>query len=87
MVRFGLWPATVPETLIAELKRQENEQGIHDIHQHDYLLGDKVRIQGGVFNDYLAIVRAKRRDRIIVLLDVAGNSIKAELRYKDLQPA
>ena len=86
MVRFGLWPATVSEDLITEMRRHENEQGLHDIQQHDYIPGNVVRVRGGVFNDYLAIVKAKRKDRIIVLIDISSNTVEAKLRYKDLQP-
>jgi transcriptional antiterminator RfaH len=86
MVRFGLWPATVPDDLVSELRRHEDAQGLHHIPQHDYLPGNVVRITGGVFDDYLAIVQAKRKDRIIVLIDIASRQVKAELRYRDLQP-
>lgn len=86
MVRFGLWPATVPEELIAEMKRHENRQGIHEIPQHDYEPGNVVRIRGGLFDDYKAIVQAKRKDRIIVLIDIASQTVRAELRHRDLQP-
>jgi hypothetical protein len=39
-----------------------------------------------LFDDYKAIVQAKRKDRIIVLIDISSQTVRAELRHRDLQP-
>lgn len=86
LVRFGLWPAEVPDSLIADLQRHEDEQGIHHIPQHDYLPGDRVRVRNGMLGDYLAIVQETRKDRIYVLIEVANRRVHAELTHRDLEP-
>jgi len=85
-VRFGLWLATVPDSIILDLKRHENEQGIHSIPKHDYAPGDAIKIRSGVFQGYEAIVQAKKHDRIIVFFDLATQEARLELEYKDVEP-
>jgi transcriptional antiterminator RfaH len=86
IVRFGLWLATVPDSLISELRKHEDAQGVHAIPKHDYAPGDTIKIRSGVFQGYEAIVQAKKHDRIIVLFDLATQEARLELEYKDVEP-
>lgn len=86
MVRFGLWPAVVPDSEIERLRRHEDALGMHTIKKRDYAEGDNVRIRSGVFEGYQAIVQAKKFDRIIVLFDLMGNGVRAEVPRKQVEP-
>lgn len=72
MVRFGLWFATIPDSLIDEMKEKENQDGFHILPKIDYEVGDEVRIKTGLFQGYSAIVSAKKQERIVIFLDVAN---------------
>jgi transcriptional antiterminator RfaH len=86
MVRFGLWPAVVPDQVIELLRGHEDSAGVHRIAKRDYAAGDPVRIKAGVFEGYQAIVHAKKFDRIIVLFDLMGNEVRAEVPRKQVEP-
>jgi transcriptional antiterminator RfaH len=87
MVRAGLWPRVVEDSVIELLKRHEDALGFHSIQKRDYEEGDSVRIKSGVFEGYQAIVQAKKFDRIIVLFDLMGNEVRAEVPRKQVEPA
>jgi transcriptional antiterminator RfaH len=86
MVRFGLWPAVVPNSVIELLRSHEDAAGFHSAGKLDYEQGDKIRIKSGVFEGYEAIVHAKKFDRIIVLFDLMGNEVRAEVPRKQVEP-
>lgn len=85
-VRFGLWPATIPDALVDEIRRHEDGQGIHKIAKFDYAVGDEVKIRSGLFQGYEAVIKARKRDRIIVLLDMASQETRLEIAYRDVEP-
>jgi len=86
MVRAGLWPAVVHDSVIEMLRKQEDSLGIHTIPKRDYSPGDPVRIKSGPFEGYEAIVQAKKFDRIIVLFNIMGNAVPTEVPRKQLEP-
>ncbi len=72
LVRFGTWPARVPEQLIETL-RERTQDGYCDLSPDPLECGERVRILDGPFKDYEGIFRAARsKERIMILLDVAG---------------
>lgn len=87
LVRFGQTVARVPDKLIATLKTREDEHGIQKLPEKTYLPGDKVRISGGPFEGYEAVIHAtSSRERVILLMKVIENFVKVELdsRYLEL---
>ncbi len=86
MVRFGLWPAVVHDSVIDLLRGHEDAEGIHTISKRDYAEGDEVRIKAGQFEGYEAIVLAKKEDRIIVLFNIMGTVARAEIARRDVEP-
>lgn len=87
MVRNGLWPAVVPDSVISLLKQHEDALGFHTVTKRDYEEGDSVRIKSGPFEGYQAIVQARKFDRIIVLFDLMGKEVRAEVPRKQVEPA
>lgn len=79
-VRFGVTPARVPDSLIAEIKAREGDNGLHHEVLPELVNGDKIRIQDGPFSGCSAIFKAHRgRDRVLILLDVIGKANLVEV--------
>lgn len=80
VVHFGRrWP-TVPDEVIAELRRLFNEQEVRVL-PAEPSVGDRVLISGGVFHGLHAVVTQvmPARARVCVLLDFLGRQTSAEL--------
>ena len=80
IVRFGVEYAEVPTALIAELRAREYA-GLHRLRLPQELRsGDPIRVQEGVFAGLLGLfVQSHGRDRVIVLLEILGQSSRMTL--------
>ena len=88
MVRFGGLPAVVPENMIINLKKNENELGLQSFEKKKLKVGDKVEIIDGVFEGYKAIYqKMKNADRVSVLLDIVGKNTQVILSVNELEIA
>jgi len=88
MVRFGGVPAVVPETMIDNLKQNENEFGLQSIEKKELKKGDKVEIIDGPFEGYNAIYqKVKSTERVSVLLDIVGKNTQVTLSVHELETA
>ena len=88
MVRFGGMPAVVPETMIDNLKENENEFGMQSFEKKELKLGDKVEIIDGPFEGYKAIYqKMKNTERVSVLLDIVGKNTQVTLSINELEIA
>ena len=86
LVRFGREPARIPDDLVAFLKKREGEQGLHDWAEPEYGVGDRVRVAEGAFLGYEGILLARTsRERVVVLLDIVGRQIRAQLGVSQLE--
>ncbi len=80
LVRFGLVPAKVSESLVAEIKKRENDEGIHELQADVFKEGQQVRIAEGPFEGYEAMFKAKSgQERAILLLKIAENMVKIQI--------
>ena len=80
LVRFGQIPTKVPEILISDLKRHEDESGLFVLVAPDFVEGDKVRIAEGIFEGHEAIFICKSgQDRVSLLLNALQKSTNIEL--------
>lgn len=87
LVRFGAIPAKVPNDLIVTLRGREDESGLQVLPESDFRHGDRVRISEGVMAGYEAIFQARTgRERVVLLLDVAGKSVRAQVSAHDIEP-
>lgn len=87
MVRFGGEPARVPEPLIAFLHEQMDENGVRDMRPAPPAVGERVRIDSGTFAGFEGILTARTgRDRVILLLEIAGGGARVELDADSLEP-
>lgn len=87
MVAFGNNPAIVPNQLISQLKKREGEDGVHTIPEKKLARGVAVRIIDGALAGYEAIFEARNsRERVTLLLQIAGQPVPVHLRETDIEP-
>ncbi len=80
LVRFGQRYAQVPETLVTRLSADCDENGIIEHEALTPTVGDSVVVLDGPFAGYEAILAAnKPRDRVAILLQLAGRHVQVEL--------
>ncbi len=79
LVRFGEWPAKVPDMLIDTLRQQEDDKGLQNLPDPELAPGETVRISHGPFEGYTAIFQAKTgQERVMLLLEIAEHTVRLE---------
>ncbi|MFW6379801.1 MAG: transcription/translation regulatory transformer protein RfaH [Halorhodospira sp.] len=87
LVRFGTWPARVPDDLVDAL-RQQSREGCCDLSPEPLQPGERVRVLDGPFQEYEGIFRAARsEERVMILLDVAGQHTTLTVSAHQLERA
>lgn len=81
IVRFGEQLATVPDPVIEAIKRTEWQL------PEEMPEGSKVHIRSGPFRDMQAILKAKRGDRVVLLLNIINREQEITLNSRDVEPA
>lgn len=81
LVQVGDEPAVVPEGIIGTLRDREAAGAFDRISpQQSLRLGDSVRVTEGAFADTVGkLVELREQDRIVVLLDLLGRAVRAQL--------
>lgn len=88
LVKFGMYPSAVPETLIELLCDRCDEEGIQDIAPDEYKKGEAVRVLEGPMTGLEGIFLAKTSsDRVMVLLDIVGKHTRVNMETEKLGPA
>ena len=88
LIRFGGMPAVVPENMITNLKKNENEFGLQSLEKKELKQGEKVNIIDGPFEGYKAIYqKMKSSERVSVLLDIVGKNTQVILSVHELEIA
>lgn len=89
LVRNGLQPVAVPETIIGEIKRRRDDEGFVVLAKGIKLKrGARIRIDAGPFADYEAIFEKQRdEDRVVALLSLLGRKVVVELPIDSVAPA
>lgn len=87
LVRFGTYPAPVPQALISDLAGRCDPQG--RLRPPEVLHpGDPVRLTSGPFADFVSKVEAIAPDqRIWVLLDILGRATRVAVAREELRRA
>ena len=84
LVQFGERLATIPDSLVEKFRET---QWSHVPETSALTTDSKVRIISGPFNYREAIVKAKKGDRIIVLLSMLNQEQEINLSMKDVEAA
>lgn len=73
LVRFGMYPLSVPDFLVQALRENEQENGYQNIKGRGLRPGDPVRFIDGALSGYQAIFQSKTSaERVVVLMEIAG---------------
>ena len=89
VVRTGDEPATVPEEIVAAIREREKIGGFDRIDPRQRLrLGELVRVTAGAFEGMIgSLVELRDQDRIVVLLELLGRAVRAQLAAEVVEPA
>jgi transcriptional antiterminator RfaH len=80
LVCNGDEPAAVPDAVIAEIKRNEDERGYIQLKRPQFTPGDKVMVLEGAFADCFGLFEvATGEDRVAILLDLLGRKVRVSL--------
>ena len=86
LVRFGGYPARVPENLVTALRDREDQTGAQMLPEPELEDGDRVRIVEGLLAGYEAIFQARTgKERVRLLLDVAGQCAQVEMQVGQIE--
>jgi transcriptional antiterminator RfaH len=82
-------PAPVPDNVIDDIRRHEDESGYVILGEHAGLKkGDRVRITDGSLSDQVGIFDAPSdQQRVFLLLDLLGRQVRVKLPMTALAPA
>ena len=88
LVKFGMYPSTVPEALIEILYERCDEEGIQDISSGEFKSGEAVRVMEGPMTGLEGVFLARTSsDRVLVLLDIVGKHTRVSMTTEKLEPA
>jgi transcriptional antiterminator RfaH len=82
IVRTGDEPAPVPSEIVAAIREREDAGGFDRLDPRQSLrLGELVRVTAGALEDMVGmLVELHDQDRVVVLLELLGRAVRAQLR-------
>jgi len=88
IVRAGDEPAPVPAEIVTAIRERENTGAFDRVDSRQVLrLGELVRVTTGAFEDMVgSLVELRDQDRIVVLLELLGRTVRAQLRAEVVEP-
>ncbi len=89
LVRAGDRPAPVPGDIIMALREREAAGAFDRLDpQRGLRLGELVRVTAGAFEDMVGrLVELRDQDRVVVLLDLLGRAVRAQLGASAVEAA
>ncbi len=88
LVRFGAEPAQVPDALVAQLKAQEGQEGLHEWAEPKIKVGDRVRVAEGPLKGVEGILLANSgKERVMLLLNMLGKEVRTHLEVGQIESA
>src|SRR5262245_34132233 len=86
LVRFGDQLGVLDHRFIEELRKRE-EDGFIVRPAEPYQVGQRVKLNGGPFDGIVAkIISLQDKDRIVVLMDLLQQSVRAQVSIDQVQP-
>jgi transcriptional antiterminator RfaH len=85
VVHFGVQPAQVPDSVVADLRRTMDEREVRSI-TRALAVGDEVQVTAGPLAGLQVVVQQllPARERVKVLLDFLGRRVEAEVATTEL---
>jgi transcriptional antiterminator RfaH len=89
VVRAGDGPAPVPSEIVTAIREREEAGGFDQLNPRQSLrLGDLVRVTAGALEDMVGrLVELRDQDRVVVLLELLGRAVRAQLRAEAVEAA
>lgn len=89
LVRNRHDPAPVPDAIIEEIRKRQDEAGFVVLARHiKFGRGDKIRIETGPFASYEAIFETMRdNERVVALLSLLGRQVVVNVPVEAVSPA
>jgi transcriptional antiterminator RfaH len=89
LVRTGDEPTPVPAEIVTAIQERENLGAFDRLDpRHSLRLGGLVRVTAGAFEDMVGrLVELRDQDRVVVLLELLGRAVRAQLRTEALEAA
>ena len=89
IVRAGDEPTPVPAQIVTAIREREDTGAFDRLDSREMLrLGELVRVTTGAFEDMVGrLVELREQDRIVVLLELLGRAVRADLRAEVVEPA
>lgn len=73
------WPSPVPEGVVEEMQRQEDERGCVTEVLRVFEVGDEVRIKTGPFAGHVGLLAFSSRKRVAILLHLLGGETRINI--------
>ena len=89
VVRAGDEPSPVPSEIVTAIREREEAGGFDRRDpQHSPRLGELVRVTAGAFEEMVGrLVELRDQDRVVVLLELLGRGVRAQLRAEAVEAA
>ena len=89
VVRSGDEPTPVPSAIVAMIREREEAGGFDRLDPRQSLrIGELVRVTVGALEDMVGrLVELRDQDRVVVLLDLLGRAVPAQLRAEAVETA
>ena len=89
IVRAGDEPTPVPAQIVTAIREREDTGAFDRLDSREMLrLGELVRVTTGAFEDMVGrLVELRDQDRVVVLLELLGRAVPAQLRAEVVEPA
>jgi transcriptional antiterminator RfaH len=89
IVRAGDEPAPVPSEIVGAIREREEAGGFDRLDPRQRLrLGEVVRVTAGALQDMVGrLVELRDQDRVVVLLELLGRAVRAQLRAEAIEAA
>lgn len=89
VVRGGEEPTSVPPEVIAAIREREEVGAFDRLDSRRALrIGEMVRVTAGAFEDMVGrLVELRDQDRVVVLLELLGRAVRAQLRSEAVEAA
>jgi transcriptional antiterminator RfaH len=88
VVRSGDEPLPVAPEIVEAMRAQENAGGFDALVRRTPRIGELVRISAGAFEDMIGrLIELRDQDRVVVLLDLLGRPVRAQLKTASVEAA
>ena len=87
IVRFGMVPTAVPDSLIQAMQQRADSGGIVEYIGQEFRKGQSIRVKEGLFQGSEGIFLAKTgKERVAVLLQIMGQPARTVLADSEIEP-